>query len=62
MSLAQKDIAIIEELMYKNSDDVAVCISRCIERLEDRIDLIRDDLDALGGILERKTSSFNLFT
>ena len=62
MSLETKDVEILERIIFKNSDDVAVCISRSLERLEDRIDLLRGDLDALGGVINRKTASFNLFT
>jgi hypothetical protein len=38
MALEQKDIELIERLMYRNADDIAVSISRSFERLEDRID------------------------
>ncbi len=38
MSLDQKDIELIERLLYKSSDDIAVSISRSFERLEERID------------------------
>jgi len=38
MSLEQKDIELIERVIYKNGDDVAVSISRSFERLEERID------------------------
>lgn len=38
MSLDQKDIELIEHLLYKSSDDIAVSISRSFERLEERID------------------------
>lgn len=38
MPLDQKDLEIIERFIYKNSDDIAVSISRSFERLEDRID------------------------
>ena len=38
MSLDQKDIELIERVMYKQSDDVAVSIARSFERLEERID------------------------
>jgi hypothetical protein len=37
MSLEQKDLELIERVVYKNSDDVAVSISRSLERLEERI-------------------------
>jgi hypothetical protein len=38
MSLEQKDIEVIERIIYKNADDMAVSIARSFERLEERID------------------------
>jgi hypothetical protein len=38
MSLDKKDIELIESIIYKNSDDIAVSIARSFERLEERID------------------------
>ncbi len=38
MTLEKNDIELIERLIYKNNDDVAVSISRSFERLEERID------------------------
>ncbi len=38
MPLDQKDLEAIERFIYKNSDDIAVSISRSFERLEERID------------------------
>ena len=38
MSLDQKDLELINRLIYKNSDDIAVSIARSFERLEERID------------------------
>ena len=38
MSLEQKDLELIERVIYKNSDDMAVSISRSFERLEERLD------------------------
>ena len=38
MSLEQKDIELIERIVYKNSDDVAISIARSFERLEERVD------------------------
>ncbi len=38
MPLTQKDIEIIERIIYKNGDDIAVSIARGMERLEERID------------------------
>lgn len=38
MSLDQKDTELIERIVYKNSDDIAISIARSFERLEERID------------------------
>ncbi len=38
MALDQKDLEVIERIIYKNGDDVAVSIVRSFERLEERID------------------------
>jgi len=38
MSLEPKDLELIENLIYKNGDDIAVSIARSFERLEERID------------------------
>lgn len=38
MSLDTKDIELIERVIYKNGDDIAVSIGRSFERLEERID------------------------
>ena len=38
MSLDKKDLELIETLVFKNSDDIAVSIARSFERLEERID------------------------
>lgn len=34
MSLEQKDLELIESLIYKNSDDIAISLARSFERLE----------------------------
>ncbi|MFA6314764.1 MAG: hypothetical protein WC648_00105 [Candidatus Paceibacterota bacterium] len=44
MSLEQKDIEVIERVIYKNGDDVAVSISRSFERLEERVDAVESRL------------------
>ena len=36
--LTESDLEHIERIVYKNSDDIAVAISRSFERLEERID------------------------
>ena len=38
MALDQKDIELLERVIYKNGDDVAVSMARSCERLEERID------------------------
>lgn len=38
MSLDTKDLELIERIVYKNSDDIAISIARSFERLEERID------------------------
>jgi hypothetical protein len=38
MSLNSKDLELIERVIYKNGDDIAVSICRSFERLEERID------------------------
>ena len=44
MSLEQKDLELIERIIYKNGDDIAVSISRSFERLEERIDAVESRL------------------
>ncbi len=34
MSLEQKDLELIEHIIYRNSDDIAISIARSFERLE----------------------------
>jgi uncharacterized protein Yka (UPF0111/DUF47 family) len=46
MSLEQKDLELIERIVYKNSDDVAVSIARSFERLEERIDAMEARISA----------------
>lgn len=38
MSLEPKDLELIERIIYKNGDDIAVSIGRSFERLEERLD------------------------
>lgn len=40
MSLEQNDLELIERLLYRNSDDIAIAIGRSFERLEERMDCI----------------------
>lgn len=53
MSLDQKDLELIERVIYKNGDDVAVSIARSLERLEERIDATESRLyRRLAGLEE----------
>lgn len=38
MSLDSKDLELIESIVFRNSDDIAISIARSFERLEERID------------------------
>lgn len=38
MALDPKDLELLERLIYKNADDIAVAIGRSFERLEERMD------------------------
>jgi prefoldin subunit 5 len=38
MALDKADLELIERIIYKNGDDIAVSIGRSFERLEERID------------------------
>lgn len=37
MALNQKDLELIERILYKNGEDVAVSIARSFERIEERM-------------------------
>jgi len=54
MSLEQKDLELIERVIYKNGDDVAVSIGRSFERLEERIDAAESRLYSRFSDLEDK--------
>lgn len=43
-TLSQKDIEVLERIIYKNGDDVAVSISRSFQRLEERIETLESRL------------------
>lgn len=40
MALDKKDIDLIEKIVYRCGDDIAISIGRSFEHLEERIDLI----------------------
>lgn len=57
MSLEQKDLELIERIIYKNGDDVAVSISRSFERLESRIDAAESRIYSRISDVEDKIES-----
>lgn len=44
MSLEKTDLELIERIVYKNADDIAISIARSFERLEERIDAVETRL------------------
>jgi len=56
MALDQKDLELIERLLYKNGDDVAVSIARSFERLEERIDATESRLYSRLAEVEDKVA------
>jgi len=54
MSLEQKDLELIERVIYKNGDDIAVSIGRSFERLEERIDAMESRLYSRLADIEDK--------
>ncbi|MEK7646533.1 MAG: hypothetical protein AAB381_02460 [Patescibacteria group bacterium] len=57
MSLEHTDIEVIEKLIYKNGDDIAVSISRSFERLEERIDAAESRIYSRVSDVEDKIES-----
>lgn len=57
MSLDQKDLELIERLIYKNADDVAVSIARSFERLEGHIDSTESRIYSRLSEIEDKVDS-----
>lgn len=54
MSLHPKDIELIERVIYKNGDDIAVSVARSFERLEERIDATESRLYSRIADVEEK--------
>jgi uncharacterized protein Yka (UPF0111/DUF47 family) len=54
MALDQKDLELIERVIYKNGDDIAVSIARSFERIEERIDAMESRLYSRLAELEDK--------
>jgi prefoldin subunit 5 len=57
MSLEQKDFELIERIIYKNGDDIAVSIGRSFERLEERIDAAESRIYSRLAEIEDKIES-----
>lgn len=57
MALDQKDIELIERVIYKQGDDVAVSIGRSFERLEERIDAAESRIYGRLSDLEDKVET-----
>ncbi len=58
MILDQKDLELIERLIYKNGDDVAISITRSFERLEERVDAMESRIySRLSDIEDRIEAS-----
>lgn len=57
MSLDQKDLELIERIVYKNGDDIAVSVARSFERLEERIDAAESRLYSRIADLEDSIES-----
>jgi prefoldin subunit 5 len=57
MALDQKDLELIERVIYKNGDDIAVSIGRSFERLEERMDAMESRLYSRLAELEDKIES-----
>ena len=57
MSLDQKDVELLERVIYKNGDDIAVSIGRSFERLEERIDAAESRVYSRFADVEDKIES-----
>ncbi len=57
MSFEQKDIEVLERLIIKNSDDIAISIARSFERLEERIDAVESRIYSRISELEDRVEA-----
>lgn len=57
MALDQKDLELIERIIYKGADDVAVAIARSFERLEERMDASESRLNSRLAEVEDKIAA-----
>ena len=59
MTLEKNDLELIEKIVYKNADDIAVSIARSFERLEERIDSSESRLYGKIAELENMIKALN---
>jgi hypothetical protein len=57
MALDPKDLEVIERLIYRNADDIAISMGRSFERLEERIEAAESRLYARFADIEDKLES-----
>jgi hypothetical protein len=55
MALDKIDLELIERILYKNGDDIAVSIARSFERLEERMDAMESRVYSRIADLETAT-------
>ena len=55
MALDKTDLELIERVIYKNGDDIAVSIARSFERLEERMDAMESRIYSRMADLETTT-------
>ena len=60
MSLNTKDLELVERIIYKNGDDIAVSIGRSFERLEERIDGVESRIYSRLLEMEDKVEAISL--
>ncbi len=57
MALDQKDVELIERIIYKNADDIAASVARSFERIEERLDAVESHIHARIADAEDKIES-----
>lgn len=57
MTLNPKDVELIEKIIYRNGDDIAVSIARSFERLEERVNACETRLASRVADVEDKIES-----
>jgi hypothetical protein len=54
MPLEQKDLELIENLLYKNSDDIVISIGRSFERILEHLDSVESRIYSRLAEIEEK--------